>query len=99
MTFAGAMARVCALLVFAGVCAAAAASAAGTDGARIVSERPLPDNGVELAIATPAFAAPTRGEVYLPAGYDADPQRRWPVTYCLHGAQGDQARFHAWYGD
>src|SRR3954449_7512780 len=24
------------------------------------------------------------------------PDRRWPVTYYLHGAQGDQARFWSW---
>src|SRR3954452_12178088 len=90
-----AIALVCAALVLAPACASADTSA---NGARIVSERALPDNGVELTIATPALAAPTRVEVYLPAGYDADPSRRWPVTYYLHGAQGDQARFHQWYG-
>ena len=67
--------------------------------ATIVEERPLEDRGVELTIATPAFTAPARVQVFLPAGYDADPERRWPVTYYLHGAQGDSARFHAWFGD
>ena len=28
--------------------------------------------------------------VYLPAGYDADPARRWPVVYLLHGLFGDE---------
>ena len=85
------------MLIAVALCVPAAASAASP--ARIVSERPLPDNGVELTISTPAFSAPTRVEVYLPAGYDADPTRRWPVTYYLHGAGGDQTRFHQWYGD
>jgi S-formylglutathione hydrolase FrmB len=89
------VARLCGLALFVLLCAPAVAT---SGGAQIVSERPLPDNGVELTIATNAFAAPTKVEVYLPHGYDADPRRRWPVTYYLHGAQGDQARFHQWYG-
>src|SRR3954451_7815959 len=76
-----------------------APTAGAAGGARIVSERALPDNGIELTISTPALAAPALVEVYLPKGYDADATRRWPVTYYLHGAAGDQARFHAWYGD
>ena len=31
------------------------------------------------------------GAVVLPSGYDAQPNRRWPVVYCLHGA-GDTWR-------
>lgn len=31
--------------------------------------------------------------VYLPAGYDADPQRRWPVFYYLHGLGGDETNW------
>jgi S-formylglutathione hydrolase FrmB len=74
------------------------ASAAHAD-AKVVASWSLPDRGVDLTIATTAFAAPTHVQVYLPAGYDADPKRRWPVTYYLHGANGDDTRFHAWYGD
>ncbi|MDX6666092.1 MAG: hypothetical protein QOG68_2298 [Solirubrobacteraceae bacterium] len=93
------------LVVLAGlcVCSPAAHASSSTDGssgqARIVAERPVAGNGVELTIATPAFSAPTRVQVFLPAGYDANPGRRWPVTYYLHGAQGDQTRFYPWYGD
>jgi S-formylglutathione hydrolase FrmB len=75
------------------------ASGANRDGARVVAERHLSANRVELTIATPAFAAPTRVQVIVPAGYDAQPARRWPVTYYLHGAQGDATRFNEWYGD
>lgn len=89
----------CVLVIFGVLGAPAAAAPPEAPGARIVAERPLPDNGVELTIATQAFSAPTNVEVYLPAGYNSDPSRRWPVTFYLHGAQGDQARFHAWYGD
>src|SRR3954465_6708240 len=84
--YAGATRRV--LVVLLAVFAGSAASARA-DGARIVAEHPLPDRGVDLTIATNAFTAPTEVQVFLPAGYDADPSRRWPVTYYLHRAQGD----------
>ena len=32
-------------------------------------------------------------EVYLPACYDADPSRRYPVDYLLHGASADQTQW------
>jgi S-formylglutathione hydrolase FrmB len=67
--------------------------------ARITGERSLGPNRVELTIATPALTGPTKVQVFLPAGYDQKPKRRWPVTYYLHGAQGDEARFFPWYGD
>src|SRR5687768_527493 len=31
-----------------------------------------------------------RYRAWLPAGHDADPARRWPVVYMLHGLGGDQ---------
>ncbi len=31
--------------------------------------------------------------VYLPAGYDADPAKRWPVFYYLHGLGGDETNW------
>ena len=68
--------------------------------AKITGERSVDDgHGIELTISTPAFSAPTKVQVFLPAGYDAQPDRRWPVTYYVHGAQGDQTRFWPWYGD
>src|SRR5436305_14423022 len=69
------------------------------DQARITNEQKLDNGGIELTIATPAFAAPTKVQVFFPAGYDGDSGRRWPVTYYLHGMQGDQTRFFPWYGD
>ena len=89
--------RIAALVLLAA--AASSASAAAAEQARIVSERPLGAGRLELTVQTPALAAPTRVQVYLPAGYDADPARRWPVAYYLHGAMGDEARFHSFYGD
>jgi S-formylglutathione hydrolase FrmB len=73
-------------------------------GASITAESPVAAKspgvrGVQLTISTPAFSAPTHVQVFLPAGYDTDPTRRWPVTYYLHGTGGDPTRFNAWYGD
>lgn len=34
-----------------------------------------------------------QAEVYLPACYDADPSRRYPVVYLLHGASADQTQW------
>ena len=93
----GSIARVWGLGVLAALLVCAPAAAA--DQARITGERPVAGPGIELTIATPAFSAPTRVQVFLPAGYDADTSRRWPVTYYLHGAQGDEKRFEPWYGD
>ena len=83
---------------------AAGYSGVRNDGARIIAERPIEARspgvkGVQLTISTPAFTAPTQVQVFLPAGYYAERKRRWPVTYYLHGAQGDDTRFNAWYGD
>ena len=79
---------------------AQAGTAAAANPAKIVGEQSVDDgHGIELTVDTAAFTAPAKVRVYLPAGYDAQPDRRWPVTYYVHGAQGDQTRFWPWYGD
>lgn len=40
-----------------------------------------------------ALGVPKDVVVYLPAGYDADPARRWPVFYYLHGLGGDETNW------
>src|SRR5882757_4626708 len=75
------------------------AASAAANPARITGERSLGANRLELTIATPALATPTKVQVFLPDGYDTQPKRSWPVTYYLHGAQGDETRFFPWYGD
>ena len=49
-------------------------------------------------VVTERFASAALGVdkdvvVYLPAGYDADPARRWPVFYYLHGLGGDETNW------
>jgi len=46
------------------------------------------DTDFTLTVTTSEVAGPHRIRVFLPAGYAADPGRRWPVTYFLHGGPG-----------
>ena len=78
-----------ALALIATLATAASARAA----AEVTGVREVKDRVVELTIATDAFAAPTKVEVVLPAGYDAQPNRRWPVTYFTAGTMNSQATF------
>ena len=52
----------------------------------------------DWTLRTPALYDATRVRVLLPAGYAADPDRRYPVLYLLHGADSD---YRSWtrYGD
>ena len=74
------------------LCVAAAPAAA--NDARITAERRIAPRVVELTISTPAFTAPTKVHVDLPTGYDADPDRRWPVTYVLAGTMNSYSSFN-----
>ena len=49
---------------------------------------------VTLTISTPAFTTPTKVDVDLPTSYDAQPRRRWPVTYVLAGTMNTYASFN-----
>jgi enterochelin esterase-like enzyme len=56
-----------------------------------VDTTPLPDRGtlVPVVVRSPALAGrPVTVEVYLPAAYAADPQRRFPTMYFLQGMPG-----------
>jgi S-formylglutathione hydrolase FrmB len=72
----------------------ASAAAAQSNPARITAEERVAPRVVELTISTPAFATPTKVDVDLPAGYDADPHRRWPVSYFLAGMQNTYKSFN-----
>jgi S-formylglutathione hydrolase FrmB len=62
--------------------------------ARITGERQVTPRLIELTIATPAFAAPTKVDVTMPTGYDADASRRWPVTYFTAGTMNRYYAFN-----
>lgn len=72
----------------------APASAAHANAAKITAEKTLSSRVLELTISTPAFTAPTHVLVDLPTGYDADPSRRWPVTYVLAGTMNTYKSFN-----
>jgi S-formylglutathione hydrolase FrmB len=72
------------------VIAAPAAQAGGPDptGAAaltVTRQEQLSPRLVEFGLRTAALPAETNLRVLLPDGYDAQPDRRWPVLYLLHG--------------
>ncbi|MBT2468000.1 esterase [Streptomyces sp. ISL-66] len=42
-----------------------------------------------ITVTTPQLSGKHRIRILLPTGYGADPGRRWPVTYFLHGGGGN----------
>ncbi len=48
---------------------------------------------VNAKVASAALGVTKDVVVYLPAGYDTDPARRWPVYYFLHGLGGDETNW------
>jgi S-formylglutathione hydrolase FrmB len=70
------------------------ASPALATEARIVSEQRIGPRVIELTISTPAFVTPTKVDVNLPTGYDANPRQRWPVTYFLAGTMNTYRTFN-----
>lgn len=50
----------------------------------------------DLTIQTPSLPGPVGVRLLLPAGFDSEPDRRWPVLYLLHGAGIDQFAYRAW---
>jgi ABC-type glycerol-3-phosphate transport system permease component/S-formylglutathione hydrolase FrmB len=55
------------------------------DGARIVEVARLGRRTVDLTVASPALGRPVKVRLLLPARFAAEPTRRWPVLYLLHG--------------
>ncbi|MBB1244091.1 esterase [Streptomyces durbertensis] len=41
-----------------------------------------------LTVTTPQVSGPHKIRVFLPSGYHANPGKRWPVAYFLHGGGG-----------
>jgi S-formylglutathione hydrolase FrmB len=72
--------------------AAAAAPAFGDgDGLHVVSQERLDPRLVDLTVTTAALPGPAHVRVLLPADYSANPGRRYPVLYLLHGTSGGAA--------
>jgi S-formylglutathione hydrolase FrmB len=75
-----------------------ATAGAGARAITVVGRQRLGARVEDWTLSTPALHEPTRVRVLLPARYGADPRRRYPVLYLLHGASSD---YRAWtrYGD
>jgi S-formylglutathione hydrolase FrmB len=81
------LALVCAL------CAAAPASAetatfANGDGLTVTKVTQIDPRLYEVTVTTSALPSPAHVRVLLPSGYDANPDKRYPVFYLLHGTSG-----------
>jgi S-formylglutathione hydrolase FrmB len=63
----------------------AAAPAAAADELTVTREQQLSPRLREYGLRTAALSGETNLRVLLPDGYGADPQRRYPVLYLLHG--------------
>jgi predicted peptidase len=52
------------------------------------AQAPAPDNVQQAGIFTTTITATQRYDylLFLPKGYDADPQKKWPLMMFLHGA-------------
>jgi S-formylglutathione hydrolase FrmB len=48
---------------------------------------------VQQTVGSAAVGGTLRYGVYLPAGYDRNPRRRYPVLYALHGLPGDAGSY------
>src|SRR5262245_56726576 len=61
-------------------------------------QAPAPVAGPKGKVETKHFDSKSLGVekdylVYLPAGYDADPNKHWPVFYYLHGLTGNETNW------
>ena len=63
---------------------------------RVVSVETVDERTRDLLIETPSLPTPVGVRLLLPAGFETEPERRWPVLYLLHGAGGDQEAFRSW---
>ncbi len=71
----------------------AAVGNASADEAKVTGEKKESERLIDLTIETSAYSEPTNVHVYLPTGYDGNPNKRWPVTYSLAGMQNNYNSF------
>ncbi|MGH3787989.1 MAG: alpha/beta hydrolase [Pseudonocardiaceae bacterium] len=90
------MSLVLAGAVVAGGCAAPSESsvAAADKAVRVVSVDKIDDRIRDVVIESPSVGA-TKVRLLLPVDFEADPSRRWPVLYLLHGAD-DPDTYKSW---
>ncbi len=88
------MMRACAALVLA-ACSSGSPPPTAPTSASPLAPTPTGGHGTVVTehVASEALGVTKSVVVYLPAGYDAAPARRWPVYYFLHGLGGDETNW------
>ena len=67
---------------------------AGQGGAvQVLHDTRFGTRGHDLLLRSPSLASPVMVRVLLPARFEAEPTRRWPLLYLLHGCCDD---FQSW---
>ena len=61
------------------------------DGLQVSSAKRLDPRLYELTVTTAALPGPAAVRILLPASYEAEPRRRYPVVYLFHGTSGGAA--------
>lgn len=74
----------------------AAAFTYGPDELELAGTEQKSERLSELTFRTPAVDGETKVRVLLPDGYDADPTRRYPVLFLLHGCCEGGAGYASW---
>ncbi len=82
--------------VVAGGCAAPSdpSAAAPNQAVRVVSVNKVDERTRDVVIDSPSVGE-VRVRLLVPVGFEADPNRRWPVLYLLHGAD-DPDTYQCW---
>ena len=65
-------------------------------GVQVLGVETVDERTRDLMIKTPSLANPVGVRLFLPAGFDAQPDRKWPVLYLLHGAGGGDDSYLSW---
>jgi diacylglycerol O-acyltransferase/trehalose O-mycolyltransferase len=76
-----------------------AADGGGHQGAgpfQVLSDRKFGGRGHDLLVRSPSLPSPVTVRVLLPDRFEAEPERRWPVLYLLHGCCDD---YRSWTRD
>lgn len=84
------MRAVTVVLLLAGLLAACAAPAPpAPPAAHVLTARQVQGRAWDLTVDSPALGKAVSVRVLLPARFDAEPDRRWPVLWLLHGCCDD----------
>ena len=77
------------LLIVLALMVAAPATAQAANPIKVLATQRIDDRLADITMSTPALAAPAHVRILVPAGYSANPRKRYPVLYLLHGAFDD----------